>query len=219
MLYFNRISVSERIDFNKTIASKKCDICHYWYFLNFNFNIQVNICNRCHDLLMISMNLSDIAILIIKGSDYRCSISLISKKEVINIIQSGELTKESEYIKMGTEVLTLKLKKVNFMVIRLLFFGQDVDIDKVLVSNKISLGEKSYKYFIGYLCNNDKVRPLHITLPKIGAYVKSYDGETKWMYFLIEDDDLSERYNIIRDKFSADLKKNLITSLPTVKNI
>ena len=27
-------------------------------------------------------------------------------------------------------------------------------------------------------------------LPKTSAYVKSYDGETEWMYFLIEDDDL-----------------------------
>ena len=31
---------------------------------------QPYVCNKCHDLLMISMNLSDIAILNIKGSDY-----------------------------------------------------------------------------------------------------------------------------------------------------
>ena len=29
-------------------------------------------------------------------------------------------------------------------------------------------------------------------LPKISAYIRSYAGETKWMYFLIEDDDLSK---------------------------
>ena len=29
-------------------------------------------------------------------------------------------------------------------------------------------------------------------LTKTSAYVKSYDGQTKWMYFLIEDDDLLE---------------------------
>ena len=27
-------------------------------------------------------------------------------------------------------------------------------------------------------------------LPKRRPYVKGYDGQTKWMYFLIEDDDL-----------------------------
>ena len=34
-------------------------------------------------------------------------------------------------------------------------------------------------------------------LPKTTAYVKNYDGQTKWMYFLIEDDDLFEKYNTI----------------------
>ena len=27
-------------------------------------------------------------------------------------------------------------------------------------------------------------------LPKTSAYAKSYDGQTKWMYFLIENNDL-----------------------------
>ena len=43
-------------------------------------------------------------------------------------------------------------------------------------------------------------------LPKSSSYVKSYDGQTKWMYFLIEDDDLLEKY-IIWNKVSADTKK------------
>ena len=58
MLYFDRIDVSEGIDVNKTNASKECDICHYWYFLNYRFKFQPNVCNRFHDFLMISMNLA-----------------------------------------------------------------------------------------------------------------------------------------------------------------
>ena len=80
--------------------------------------------------------------------------------------------------------------------------GGDVDIEKVLVSNKISLGEKNYKYF-----NCNKIKPLNIMLSKTSTYVKSYDGETKWMYVLIEDDDLLEKYNTIWDKVSVDIKK------------
>ena len=34
MLYYDRIDVSEEIFVDKTRASKKCDICHCWYFLN-----------------------------------------------------------------------------------------------------------------------------------------------------------------------------------------
>ena len=32
------------------------------------------------------------------------------------------------------------------------------------------------------------------------VYVKGFAGQTKWMYFLIEDDDLLEKYNISWDK-------------------
>ena len=44
-------------------------------------------------------------------------------------------------------------------------------------------------------------------LPKTSAYVKSYDGQTKSMSFLIEDDDLLEKYNTIWDKVSANINK------------
>ena len=44
---------------------------------------------------MISMNLSDIAILNIKGSDYRYIISGISQNEAINLMQNADLTEKS----------------------------------------------------------------------------------------------------------------------------
>ena len=44
---------------------------------------------------MMSMNLCDIAILSIKGADYRCIISGISKNEVINLMQHADLTEKS----------------------------------------------------------------------------------------------------------------------------
>ena len=40
MLYYDRIELSERIDINKTSASKSCDICHYWYFLKHSFKFE-----------------------------------------------------------------------------------------------------------------------------------------------------------------------------------
>ena len=88
ILCYDRIDISEGIDVNRTSASKECDICHYWYFLNHSFKFQPNVCNRYHDLLMISINLSDIAILNIKGADYCCIIiiSVISQNEAINLL-------------------------------------------------------------------------------------------------------------------------------------
>ena len=92
MVYYDRSDVSEGININKTIASKECDVCHYWYFLNCSFKFQPNASNRCHDLLMMSVNLSDIAILNIKGSDYCCIINLISKYKAVNLMQNADLT-------------------------------------------------------------------------------------------------------------------------------
>ena len=48
-----------------------------------------------------------------------------------------------------------------------------------------------------------KVKLLH----KTNTYVKSYDGQTKWMYFLFEYDDLLGKYNINGDKVSAGIKE------------
>ena len=42
-----------------------------------------------------SINLGDIAILNIKGSGYRCIISLISKNEAIKLLQNADLTENS----------------------------------------------------------------------------------------------------------------------------
>ena len=71
---------------------------------------------------------------------------------------------------------------------------------------------------IGYLYNDHKVEPLHVMLPKTRAHVKRYDGQTKWMYFVIEHDGLIEKYNAIWDKVSANIKRNLIASLSALKN-
>ena len=97
-------------------------------------------------------------------------------------------------------------------------FLENANIEKVLVSSKISSDEKSYKYFIGYLCNDYKIKPLYTMLLNNSAYVKSYDRQTKWMYFLIENDDLVEKYNTIWDKFSDDIKKEFDSELVYNKN-
>ena len=75
-----------------------------------------------------------------------------------------------------------------------------VDTEKVLVSKKIYSGEKNYKYFIGYLYNDNKVNPIHTMISKTKAYVKSYYGKLNGCIFLTEDDELLQRYNTIWDR-------------------
>ena len=73
MLYYDRNYVSEGINVNKTSESKEFNNFHYWYFLDQRFKFQLEFCNGCHDLLMVSMNLNSIASLSIIGASYRCN--------------------------------------------------------------------------------------------------------------------------------------------------
>ena len=83
----------------------------------------------------------------------------------------------------------------------------EVDITKVLVSKKISFGEKNYRYFIGYVHKGKKSQTIKYNVSENKSLCKIYNEQTKWMYFLIKDDALLEKYNTIWDKFSADIKK------------
>ena len=47
-------------------------------------------------------------------------------------------------------------------------------------------GKNRYIYFIGNKDNDYEMKMSGIMLPKTSAYVKSYDGETKGMFFLLE---------------------------------
>ena len=102
-------------------------------FLDKGFKFQPDVCNRCHDLLMMSMNLRDIAILNFKGADYCCIISGITKSEAINLMKNFDLAEKSRilkyknllsHIKIGKEILTfgdIEIEKKNFTAIKALF--------------------------------------------------------------------------------------------------
>ena len=62
------------------------------------------------------------------------------------------------------------------------------------------MAKKTITTFIACLYNRNKVKPLNAMLPKRRAYLKGYNGQTKWMYFLIEDDDIWDKYNTVWDR-------------------
>ena len=94
MLEYDRIDVSEGIDLNKTNASKKGDICHYWYFLDQNFNYETYLCNGCHDLMQKAIHFNDVATVSIKGDDYRIHFWYLSKDDAISIMNNSSLNKK-----------------------------------------------------------------------------------------------------------------------------
>ena len=77
-----------------------------------------------------------------------------------------------------------------------MFRIEDIDINKILVSKKISYGAKSsLKYFIGYN-DDDVIRSLFIKLPQMIGYVKCFH-RNKTMPFKVIDNKLLKKYNKI----------------------
>ena len=95
MLQYEKIDVSEGIDTNNTIASKECMLCHYWYFKDVEFKFESHVSNECHDVLMTAYELKNIAILNVKGVDFRCILWGISKDEAVNRLNNSVLEYKS----------------------------------------------------------------------------------------------------------------------------
>ena len=78
-----------------------------------------------------------------------------------------------------------KINKSNFSKNKKLFNLNDIDANKILVSEKESYGTKnSLKYFIGYDDDDDVIRPLCINLLQMIGYVKHFDSN-KTMSFKV----------------------------------
>ena len=73
MLYYDRLDINGRTGLAKSNNSKECMICHYWFF-NHRFKFNDSVCNGCHDLTMLGLNMSDIIIITVKNVDHRCII-------------------------------------------------------------------------------------------------------------------------------------------------
>ena len=91
MLQYETNNVSEGIDINKTSASKKCMLCHYWYFKDVGFKFEPHVCNKCHDVLMTAYELKNIAILNVKGVDFKSILWGISRDDDVNRLNNPVL--------------------------------------------------------------------------------------------------------------------------------
>ena len=100
MLEYDRIDLSEGIDVNKSNNKlKQCNICHYWYFIDTNFNYQKYLCNGCHDLMQRAMRFNNVAIVSVKVNDCRIHFSYIDKNDAINIMHNSNLNDKKGTLK------------------------------------------------------------------------------------------------------------------------
>ena len=104
-----------------------------------------------------------------------------------------------------------------------------LDLDKIVVSNKLKINETIYKYLCGYL-NNDVIQPLCVILPQMHGYIKYFDNGGKNMTFVTDNEKVCDKYNeiwevnrkLLKVKFAANPvrdDKYLVAKLKTFNKI
>ena len=69
-------------------------------FLHKKFNYEPYPCNGCHDLMQKAINFNDVAIVSIKGNDYRIHFWYMSKNDAINIMNNSNLNEKTGALKI-----------------------------------------------------------------------------------------------------------------------
>ena len=88
----------------------------------------------------------------------------------------------------------------------------DVNVDKIVVSNKIKVNDEINKVFIGY--NDESVIPLCLILPQMSGWIKYFENGGKNMSVKIEDDEVYLKYNEIWNKI-----KKLLGNIKLSSNV
>ena len=83
-----------------------------------------------------------------------------------------------------------------------------LNVDQIVIFDKIKHNYDGFKYFIGYK-EDDIVKPLCIILPQMSGYIKYFENGGKDMSFVIKDDDVLAKYNEISNKIKRTLNIKL----------
>ena len=81
-----KIDISDGIDVNKSDKSKKCMLCHYWYFLDKSFSYGPYLCDGCYKKTQKCTKLKNIPIVHVKESVYRIFFLHMSKREAKKLL-------------------------------------------------------------------------------------------------------------------------------------
>ena len=69
-----------------------------------------------------------------------------------------------------------------------------VNIDQIVVSDKLKHSDDGFKYFIGYK-EGEIIKPLCIILPEMNGHIKYFENGGKNMSFKVTDGNVLDKYN------------------------
>ena len=93
---------------------------------------------------------------------------------------------------MGKEIITfgnIEVEKSKFHLQNSFILIYGANIDRIVVSNKVTFGKKGFEYFIGSKIDSEKIIALCIILPKTRANRRDFD-ESEYISLLIKNNEL-----------------------------
>ena len=118
---------------------------------------------------------------------------------VLPIIKMSEKTLKFDNIVVNKKEFHKSKQPINLVLL---------NVDQIVISDKIKHNYDGFKYFIGYK-EDDIVKPLCIILPQMSGYIKYFENGGKDMSFVIKDDDVLAKYNEISNKIKRTLNIKL----------
>ena len=163
MLYYDRNDFSEGVYPTKSNRSKECMIWRYWFF-NRRFKCQDSVCRGCHDLTILYLIISDIAIIPVENVDSRFIIHNINNSEAIKFIQKSSSWRPWAYIKSIALV---------FSLLKAFFYFFCFAIYKMIDSEYNIDINKSVKISTGAVIRNPKILEFVLIILKLKKPVKT----------------------------------------------
>ena len=112
--------------------------------------------------------------------------------------------------------MILLLKTKGFYASKQAIPLNSVNTNNIIVSYRIKHNNDGFKYFIGYLHDDDVIKPLCIILPEMSGYIKYFDNGGKNTSFKIEDESVylkyTEIWNEIKDILNVKFHSQPIVS-------
>ena len=99
---YDKIDLSEGIDVRQLGGekSRECSLCHFYYFIDKNFNYQSYYCNGCHDMNMKTMSMKNLGIAYVKGNAYRINFTFMTYNDAVNLLKDGSITNKKETLRI-----------------------------------------------------------------------------------------------------------------------
>ena len=147
---------------------------HYW-FLNHEIKFQSFVCNGCHDLMMLRLNLSDI-IIIVKNAVYCCVNCNVSKFDAIYLLENSGLDDRGYIYIMHFDIKNQVHNHPHYLI----------KSEKIETKN-ILIDQKNFKDLVIYLTRYVNCKPIKMINLYYHELREKIEKHERKKYLMVDD--------------------------------